>query len=162
MTTKRQFVLPSWAAWGFKPNTEFLAKGTVARVISAWRSASQRGQKKRTAAEADHIAGDLPRTLPKKKHLELIRAHNELHKELVEKSVDMYLENLEANRITYKLKWAFQFLDYDKVLEALDKRLKNKPTIHTATELYNTTYVKKNIFHTRGGEVLTHLRKPGV
>ena len=64
---------------GFKPNTEFLAKGTVARVISAWRSASQRGQK-RTAAEADQIAGDLPRTLPKKKHLELIRAHNKLHK----------------------------------------------------------------------------------
>nr|WP_321414775.1 hypothetical protein [uncultured Allomuricauda sp.] len=64
------------------------------------------------------------------------------HKELVEKSVDMYLENLEANRITYKLKWAFQFLDYDKVLEALDKRLKNKPTIHNATELYNNLHKK--------------------
>ena len=87
---------------GFKPNTVFLAKGTVARVVSAWRSASQRGQK-RTAAEADQIAGDLPRTLPKKKHLELIRAHNKLHKELVEKDapyggcVKSKLEQLESD-----------------------------------------------------------------
>ena len=73
----RAFVL---GGLGFRPDSEFIAKGTVARVISAWRSAAQRGQK-RTAAEADQIAGDLPRTLPKnKKHLELIRARNKLHK----------------------------------------------------------------------------------
>ena len=59
----RAFVL---GGLGFRPNVVFLAKGTVARIISAWRSASQRGLK-RTAAEADQIAGDLPRTLPKKK-----------------------------------------------------------------------------------------------
>ena len=72
----RAFVL---GGLGFRPESEFIAKGTVARIISAWRSAAQRGQK-RTAAAADQIAGDLPRTLPKKKHLELIRAHNKLHK----------------------------------------------------------------------------------
>ena len=81
---------------------EFLAKGTVARIISAWRSASQRGLK-RTAAEADQIAGGLPRTLPNKKHLDLIRAHNKLHKELREKDVpyagcvENKLEQLESD-----------------------------------------------------------------
>ena len=57
----RAFVL---GGLGFRLDSEFITRGTVARVISAWRSAAQRGQK-RTAAEADQIAGDLPRTLPK-------------------------------------------------------------------------------------------------
>ena len=47
--------------------------------------------------------GDLPRTLPRRKHLELIRAHNKLHKELVEKDVpyagcvEAKLDQLEAD-----------------------------------------------------------------
>ena len=95
----RAFIL---GGLGFRQDTEFVAKGTVARIISAWTSAQQRGEK-RAAADADQRVGDLPRTLPRRKHLELIRAHNKLHKELVEKDVpyagcvETKLDQLEAD-----------------------------------------------------------------
>ena len=97
----RAFVLGDM---GFKPDTELIAKGTVTRVIAAWKDASKRGEK-RTAAEAEQRAGDLPRTLPnkQKKHLELVRAHYQIHKEFVEKDVpyagcvEAKLEQLESD-----------------------------------------------------------------
>ena len=63
-------------------------------MISAWKSAAQRGEK-RAAAEAAQRAGDLPRTLPKQKHLEFISAHNQIHKERVEQEVP-YAGGVEA------------------------------------------------------------------
>ena len=44
----RAFIL---GGMGFKPDTEFVAKGTTARIISAWKAAQQRGEK-RAAADA--------------------------------------------------------------------------------------------------------------
>ena len=45
----RAFIL---GGLGFKHDTEFVAKGTIARIIPAWKSAQQRGEK-RAAADAE-------------------------------------------------------------------------------------------------------------
>ena len=50
--------------------------------------------------------------------------------------IDFYIKNMESNRVIYKLNWALQFFNYDKVLASLDEKLKNNPTIYNAEELY--------------------------
>lgn len=47
-----------------------------------------------------------------------------------------YLNDLGSNRVIFKLNWALQFYDYDKVMTSLDKHLKNSSTIYHADELY--------------------------
>ena len=58
----------------------------VARLMAVWEAANKRGEKRR-AEEAERKAGDLPRTLPKARHLELQRAFEAKHRELKEADV---------------------------------------------------------------------------
>ncbi|ODS73450.1 MAG: hypothetical protein ABS46_20105 [Cytophagaceae bacterium SCN 52-12] len=56
--------------------------------------------------------------------------------DLIPLAVKTYLENQEATRVIYKLEWAFQFLDQDKVLAEFDSRMKDDPAYSGSGELY--------------------------
>ena len=53
----------------------------VARLMSVWEAAGKRGEK-RQAEDAERKIGDMPRALPKARHLELLRAYEASHREL--------------------------------------------------------------------------------
>ena len=61
-------------------------RGMIAKILSAWDSAVQRGVK-RKAEEAERKVGDQPRRLPMPIHLSILRAFNRLHTELEEEEI---------------------------------------------------------------------------
>ena len=81
-------------------------RGMMARILSAWDSAVQRGVK-RKAAEAESSALDMPRRLPKPDHIAILRAFNKLHgpPDLEEEEIpgprwtESRLDQIESNAI---------------------------------------------------------------
>ena len=76
----------------------------VARLMSVWEAANKRGEKRRVE-EAERKVGDLPRVLPKARHLELLRAYEAAHRELKDKDIpapsyiEVRLEQLEEGEM---------------------------------------------------------------
>ena len=65
------------------PSVSPLHRAMVARIVNCWQVAAARSEKRR-AEDAEQGIGDRPRTLPKGKHLELMRAYTAAHGELRE------------------------------------------------------------------------------
>ena len=65
---------------GLNPNAE-KHRSHISRLLSAWESSVTRGIKRR-AEDAEQLAHDLPRKLPKQTHLNMINAYNEENREL--------------------------------------------------------------------------------
>ena len=76
----------------------------VARLMAVWEAANKRGEKRR-AEEAERKVGDLPRVLPKARHLELLRTYEAAHRELKDRDVpapsyiEARLEQLEEGEL---------------------------------------------------------------
>ena len=66
---------------GLDPAKSTQHRSMTARVLAAWDSAQKRSSKMREE-DAAQRAGDLPRHMPKSKHLELTRAYKSAHREL--------------------------------------------------------------------------------
>ena len=68
-------------------------RSMMARLLAVWTAAGKRTAKQKEG-EAAQRAGDLPRHLPKGKHLEVVRAYAQAHKELKDKEcpAPSYLE----------------------------------------------------------------------
>ena len=68
-------------------------RAMTARLVAAWETAGRRSAKQKEEEAAQRV-GDLPRHLPKGKHLELLRAYQSAHKELKDKEcpAPSYLE----------------------------------------------------------------------
>ncbi len=56
--------------------------------------------------------------------------------------VDLYVSDQELNRSQYKIGWMFQFFDYDKMIAALNAKLKNDTSVFNAQELLNNALKK--------------------
>ena len=61
-------------------------RAMMARLLAVWDAASKRVAKQKEE-EASQQAGDLPRHLPKGKHLQVVKAYTAAHKELPDKEV---------------------------------------------------------------------------
>lgn len=57
--------------------------------------------------------------------------------DLIPLAVKTYLENQESTRVIYKLEWAFQFLDQDKVLSEFNSQMKDDPAYSGSGEVYD-------------------------
>jgi len=81
---------------------------------------------------------------------------------LIEKAVDLYLNSLESKRVIYKLEWAFRLFNHEKLLEVLDRKIKDNPNIYNAAELYTRLKEKVQYEKKKTQELLLSYRDTGL
>lgn len=74
--------------------------------------------------------------------------------EYLEELIDVYINDQELGRSQYRVNWNFQFINYDKAIALLKKKLENNTSVYNAKELLadglkKLEYEKKKLAQTR-------------